>query len=153
MIADAAITATSSVDARMVSMAECIHGFEEESCGDCAARTTAGRESTGTMAGKSFALVFVPGLMKLTFLHLNREGDHWKFRWYASSSRSAIAVAQSGQATTRFHVNLSDLEFMHEIAYPYSTSVGGVSVTDSRYWFDEIAKQNAKYEIPPRVRH
>jgi hypothetical protein len=136
----------------MATMAECIHGFEEASCGDCAARVIAARNSTGTMAGKSFALVFVPRLNEFTFLHLNREGDHWKFRWYESPSRPAIEVAQSGQATTRNHVTLSDLEFIHEIAYPYSTSVGGVSVKDSRYWFDEISQQNAKYAIPPRVR-
>jgi hypothetical protein len=136
----------------MASMAECIHGFDEDKCGDCATRTAAGHNLTGTMAGKSFALVFVPGLNEFTFLHLNREGDHWKFRWYESSSRPATEVAQSGQATTRYHVSLSDLKFLHEIAYPYSTSVGGVSVKDSRYWFDEIAKQNAKYDIPPRIR-
>lgn len=135
----------------MANMAECIHGFEEETCGDCAARTAAGRASTGTMAGKSFALVFVPGLNEFTFLHLNREGDHWKFRWYESATRPATEVAQSGLATTRFHINLSDLQFIHEIAYPYSTSEGGVSVIDSRHWFNEIARQNAKYEIPPRI--
>ncbi len=99
------------------------------------------------MVGKSFALVFVPNLRDDTFLHLNREGDHWKFRWYSSPNRPAIELAQSGRATTRRVVALNDVEFVHEIAYPYSTNPGGISITDHRYWFDEIAKMNAKYSI------
>jgi hypothetical protein len=40
-----------------------------------------------------------------------------------------------------------DVEFLHEIAYPYSTSPEGVSVTNFRYWYDEIAKLNAAHNI------
>jgi hypothetical protein len=128
-------------------MPECIHGLEEERCDLCTQRGRVSRGVDGTMAGKSFALVFVPTLRSDTFVHLNREGDHWKFRWYESPSRPATELAQSGKASTRLVLDLDDVEFEHEMSYPYSTSPGGVSITDSRYWFDEIARVNAKYEI------
>jgi hypothetical protein len=99
------------------------------------------------MAGKSFALVFAPSLRVDTFLHLNREGDHWKFRLYSSPSQPATELAQSGKATTRLVLELRDVEFVHEIAYPYSISPGGVPITNTRYWFDEIAKANAKFGV------
>jgi hypothetical protein len=99
------------------------------------------------MAGKSFALVYAPTLRRDTFLHLNREGDHWKLRWYSSPNRPATELAQSGRASTRLALDLRDVDFEHEIAYPYSTSPGGVSVTDFRFWFDEIARINAAYDI------
>ena len=99
------------------------------------------------MAGKTFALIYAPSLRPDTFLHLNREGDHWKIRRYRSPSKPAEELAQSGRASTRQVLDLASLEILYEIAYPYSTSSGGVSVTDSRYWFDEIAKVNARHGI------
>ncbi|MER3388568.1 MAG: hypothetical protein RJQ01_00920 [Microcella sp.] len=42
-------------------------------------------------------------------------------------------------------LDITKLEIEHELAYPYSTSPSGVTVEDSRYWFDEIAKANSKY--------
>jgi hypothetical protein len=99
------------------------------------------------MAGKSFALVFAPSLRNDTFLHLNGEGDHWKFRWYSSPSSRAVELAQSGKATTRLAVEFSDIAIVHEIPYPYSTSPDGVSVERSDYWFDEIAKTNVAHDI------
>jgi hypothetical protein len=126
---------------------ECIHGLEDEQCSQCGERLRRASDVEGTMAGKSFALVFAPSLRDDTFLHLNREGDHWKIRWYSSSNRPANELAQSGQASTRLVVALSEIEFVHEISYPYSTSPGGVTITDHRYWFDEIAKVNAKHNI------
>jgi hypothetical protein len=50
--------------------------------------------------------------------------------------------------------NLNNVTFVHEIAYPYSTSPGGVSVENARYWFDEIAKANTAHDVSsgaPRV--
>ena len=99
------------------------------------------------MAGKSFALIYAPEIREDTFLHLNREGDHWKIRWYSSPSKPAVELAQSGRATTRQVMDLSSVAIVHEIAYPYSSSPGGVSVTKSDYWFDEIAKVNAQHGI------
>jgi len=46
-------------------------------------------------------------------------------------------------------LDLDNVEFVHEIAYPYSTRPGGVSIRDSRYWFDEIAKANANNDLAP----
>lgn len=128
-------------------MRECIHGLEEEQCGICGTSARRASRRDGTMAGKSFALVFLPSLREDTFLHLNREGDHWKLRWYSSPIRPATELAQSGRASTRLLLDLRDMEFVHEIAYPYSTRPDGVSVTNSRYWFDEIAKVNAAHDI------
>lgn len=99
------------------------------------------------MVGKSFALVFVPTLRNDTFLHLSRQGDHWKFRWYSSPSRPAIELAQSGKSSKRLVLDIRDVKFVHEIDYPYSTTPEGVSVTNFRYWYDEIAKMNAAKNI------
>ena len=128
-------------------MTECIHGLVENQCGVCGVGSRRSGGHMGTMAGKSFALVFAPGLRSDTFLHLNREGEHWKIRWYSSPSRSAIDLAQSGRASTRLVLDLRDVTFVHEIAYPYSSSPEGVSVTNFRYWYDEIAKVNAAHDI------
>lgn len=128
-------------------MTECIHGLEENQCGGCGASSLRPAGMSGSMVGKSFALVFAPSLRDDTFLHLNREGDHWKFRWYSSPSQPATELAQSGKATTRLRLELSEVEFVHEIAYPYSTSPGGVSIRNSAFWFDEIAKTNASHNI------
>jgi hypothetical protein len=128
-------------------MPECIHGFEEDQCGECAATKRRAAGAEGTMAGKTFALVYAPSLRKDTFLHLNREGDHWKFRWYSSPSRPATELAQSAKASTKLLVELRDVAFEHEISYPYSTDHGGVSITDHQYWFDQIAKVNAEYNV------
>lgn len=128
-------------------MTECIHGLEENQCGACGTTARSAGSHEGTMAGKSFALVYAPSLRGDTFLHLNREGDHWKFRWYSTPNRPATELAQSGRASTRLVLDLRDVDFVHEIAYPYSTNPGGVSVTDFRFWFDEIARVNAAYGI------
>ena len=125
-------------------MTECIHGLEEDFCGVCGRSAQGSSVQTGTMAGKSFALVYAPSLRDDTFLHLNREGDHWKFRWYSSPHREAIVEAQSGKSFTRRVLELNSVELVHEISYPYTTSPGGVSVTDYRYWFNEIAKANTE---------
>ena len=128
-------------------MTECIHGLVEDQCGVCGGGVRRAGGHMGTMVGKSFALVFVPSLRADTFLHLNREGDHWKFRWYSSPRRPATELAQSGRASTRLVLDLRDIEFVHEIAYPYSSRPEGVSVTDFRYWYDEIAKVNAAHNV------
>ena len=99
------------------------------------------------MAGKTFALVFAPSLRGDTFVHLNREGDHWKFRWYSSPDARPTEFAQSGAASIRMASDIRDLQFVHEISSPYSTSPGGVSVLDATYWFNEIAKANDAYGI------
>lgn len=128
-------------------MTECIHGLVDNQCDVCGTSAPRSAGANGTMAGKSFALVFAPSLRDDTFLHLNREGDHWKFRWYSSPSQPATELAQSGKATTRLQLELSEVEFVHEIAYPYSTSPGGISIRNSAFWFDEIAKTNASFDI------
>lgn len=131
-------------------MAECIHGLEEELCGACGDRLERANSRLGlggTMAGKSFALVFAPSIRHDTFVHLNREGVHWKIRWYRSPNQKPFEIAQSGLASTRRVYDLANVPFVHEIAYPYSTSVGGVSVENAQYWFDEIAKANALHNV------
>lgn len=128
-------------------MPECIHGLEENQCGVCGTSARSAKRLEGTMAGKTFALVFAPALREDTFLHLNREGDHWKFRWYLSPSRPATELAQSGKTSRRLVLDLHDVALVHEIAHPYSTSPEGISVTNFRYWYDEIAKLNAAHDI------
>lgn len=131
-------------------MPDCIHGLEEELCGACGdmrARSNSAMGLGGTMAGKSFALIYAPSIRHDTFLHLNREGFHWKIRWYQSATDKPFEIAQSGIASTRRVYNLNSIPFEHEIAYPYSTSPGGVTIKDSQYWFDEIAKANATHGI------
>lgn len=84
---------------RMGIMADCIHGLEEDQRGTCGTRALSADRREGTMAGKTFALVFAPALRGDTFLHFNREGDHWKFRWYSSPGRLPTELAQSGKAS------------------------------------------------------
>ncbi len=128
-------------------MAECIHGLDEERCDSCGRTAKGGSAPGGTMAGKSFALIFAPRIRDDTFLHLNREGDHWKIRWYPSPTRKAVELAQSGKSSTRIDIDLSDIRIEDEISYPYSTSPGGVTIQNSQYWFDEIAKANARRDV------
>ena len=125
-----------------------MHGLDLEQCDLCSGAQNPKRgASTGSMAGKSFALIYAPAIREDTFLHLNREGDHWKIRWYSSPSKPATELAQSGAASTRRVIDLASANIVEEIAYPYSTGTGGVSVKDSRYWFDEIQKANAQHGI------
>lgn len=134
-------------------MAECIHGLEEELCGACGdkrERANSGMGLGGTMVGKSFALIYAPSIRHDTFLHLNREGFHWKIRWYRSPNEKPFEIAQSGLASTRRVYYLPNIPFVHEITYPYSTSPGGVSVESARYWFDEIARTNAGHAVSAR---
>ncbi len=128
-------------------MDECIHGLDPDRCDSCRTQSSHGHGPNDDWTGKSFALVFAPSLRDDTFLHLNREGDHWKLRWYPSPDRPAVELAQSGKASTRVPLELDDLQRPVEIPYPYSTRPGGVSIKDSRYWFDEIAKANAEHGI------
>jgi hypothetical protein len=131
-------------------MTECRHGLDQDGCDICtpAAPVARGAGGTrGTWDGKTFALVFAPSLPVDSFLHLNRQGDHWKLRWYKSPSEPADVIDQSGPASTKLNLDLSKVEFQHEIAYPHSTSPGGVTVKDSRYWFVEIAKVNDAHGI------
>jgi len=127
-------------------MTECIHGLEAKDCGTCNDASDRRNGSDGSMVGKSFALVFAPGLCADTFIHLNREGDHWKFRRYLSPNRPPTELAQSGKSS-RLSIDIKDVRIVHEISYPYSTSLDGVSVANSRYWFDEIEKANAAMEV------
>lgn len=132
-------------------MAECIHGLEEELCGACndkRDRANPGSSRGGMMAGKSFALIYAPSIRHDTFLHLNREGIHWKIRYYPSASDKPVEIAQSGLLSTRRVYDLSEVPFVHELSYPYSTGLGGESVENSRYWFDEISKANSKFNVP-----
>ena len=126
-------------------MAECRHGFDEAECDLCLAAARPASERTGSREGQSFALIYAPSLDAGTFLHLNRQGDSWKIRRYSAASRRPEELAQSGEKTTRMMLDITKLEIEHQIAYPYSTSPSGVTVEDSRYWFDEISKANAKY--------
>jgi hypothetical protein len=130
----------------MARMTECIHGLDAKDCGTCNCASNRRDGSDGTMAGKSFALVFAPGLCADSFIHLNREGDHCKFRRYSSPNRPPTELAQSGKSS-RLSIDIKDVRIVHEISYPYSTSLGGVSVADSRYWFGEIEKANDAMEV------
>ena len=53
-----------------------------------------------------------------------------------------MVFAQSGKATTKLQLDLGAHKFADEIAYPHSNTPSGVSVLNSQYWFDEIAKAN-----------
>lgn len=116
-------------------MNECIHGLEEDLCGACAdgrERSNSRMGLGGTMAGKSFALIYAPSIRHDTFLHLNREGFHWKIRWYPSPSKKPFEIAQSGLASTRRVYDLNNVPFVNEISYPYSTQPGGVSIENAQ---------------------
>ena len=56
-------------------------------------------------------------------------------------------MAQSGIRTTRRVLDLDTVAIVHEVSYPYSTAPSGVSVKNSQYWFDEIAKVNSKFDL------
>ena len=137
--------------ARLAIMAECIHGLELDRCDICSPAEPVTRGSGGSKgtswSGKTFALVYAPSLRGDTFLHLNREGDHWKFRWYPAPDRAYVEVAQSSKTRSRMELNLSDVELVHEIGYLHSSNPGGVKVTNAQYWFDEIARVNAAHGI------
>lgn len=128
-------------------MAECRHGMDEASCATCTSPSRSAGAPTGSRAGQSFALIYAPSLNRETFLHLNRQGDSWKIRHYPSPHGAPRELAQAGAKSTRMVLDLDELEIVHEVAYPYSTSPSGVSVEDHRYWFDEIAKTNSKFDI------
>lgn len=126
---------------------ECIHGLESSRCETCKATTSRGSNPGSEWSGKSFALVYVPSLRRDTLLHLNREGDHWKLRWYNSPSQPAVELAQSGRSSRGLVLDLQAVLRPPQIAYPHSSGAGGVSIKDSRYWFDEIAKMNKEHGI------
>lgn len=130
-------------------MAECRHETEVDLCDYCSTSSTPRtRESSGKRSdGHSFALIYAPSMRKDTFLHLNRQGERWKIRWYFSPSRPAEDLAQSGEKTTKLDVDLDTLQLVHDLPYPTSRAPSGVKVTNSRYWFDEIASVNAAYGI------
>lgn len=129
-------------------MTECIHGLDINQCGVCSGRSTVRHGVVdGAWVGKRFALIYAPSVHDGTFLHLNREGDHWKIRWYQSAHSPATELAQSGRASTRRVLDLETIEIVHEIDYPYSSSPGGVTVKDSRYWFGEIQRANDLHDI------
>lgn len=131
-------------------MSDCIHGLEEGLCGSCSyqrERSTPGREPTRDWDGQTFTLIYAPSIRDDTFLHLNRQGSHWKIRWYKSPNEKPFEVAQSGLASTRQVYDLNEVEFVHEVTYPYSTSIGGESVKNAQYWFDEIARVNDKHGV------
>lgn len=129
----------------VTNVPQCRHGFEEQDCDLCVTASRPASERTGSREGQSFALIYAPSLDRSSFLHLNRQGDSWKIRRYSSPSRRPEELAQSSEKTTRMMLDITRLEIEHELAYPYSTSPSGVTVEDSRYWHDEIAKANAKY--------
>ena len=134
-------------------MSECIHGLEEELCGSCGDqrdRSNLRHEPGRDWDGQTFALIYAPSIRDDTFLHLNRQGSHWKIRWYKSPNQKPYEVAQSGLASTRQVFDLNEVKFVHEVSYPYSTSIGGVSVENAQHWFDEIARMNDKHGISAR---
>lgn len=125
---------------------ECIHGFPTDQCATCLGDGGAGRSrGDGSKTGQSFALVYAPGLRQDTFLHLNREGEHWKIRWYPSPTSPPVELAGSAQSSSTYVADLRSVELRHEIWYPTSMASDGVTVKDSRYWFDAIARANAQH--------
>ena len=128
-------------------MNECIHGFELGQCDLCNASRPGVSRISEWGEIQTFSLVYIPSHWPDTFVHLNVQGDHWKLRHYASPHRPAIELAQSGEASTRVVLDLAELVREHEESYPHSRTPTGVAVTDSRYWFDEIQKVNAKHGI------
>jgi hypothetical protein len=136
----------------MHHMTDCRHGFPEGECGDCADAVVrpSRSSSTGRAEGHAFALVYAPTFCEDTFLHLNRQGDRWKFRRYTSPDQPAEVLAQSAPSSNSGIADLGSIEWFHEIDYPHSRKPAGVTVEDSRYWFDAIERANAQYaeEIP-----
>ena len=131
---------------RSASISECIHGLDEERCETCGTRATSTSDQSGTMAGQTFALVYAPSLRAETFIHLNRQGNHWKFRSYPYRNSPPIELAQAGRGSKLPDLVLAEVAILHEIAYPHS-SAGGHSVEDSLFWFEQIEKLNATYSI------
>ena len=133
-------------------MTECRHGFPENECGDCSGSSTRSSRSerTGASAGNSFALIYAPLFREDTFLHLNRQADRWKIRRYPSPHAAAEVLAQSAPSSVSVVEDLGSIGWLHEVAYPHSRTPEGVTVEDSRYWFDAIERANAQYakEIP-----
>jgi hypothetical protein len=126
---------------------ECIHELQQDLCGTCGVNARRVGDSSRLLAGKSFALIVAPGILEGTFLHLNREGERWKIRWYSSPNRPAVEMEGSGFASKHRVEALDDINILQEIAYPHSTSPSGVPVDNFRFWFDEINRMNAKYDI------
>ena len=121
--------------------------MNESDCDLCAAAVRHAESRGGSRSGHSFALIYAPSLHQETFLHLNRQGESWKIRHYHSPHRPAAVVAQAGEKSTRLVIDLARLVIEHEISYPHSLAPTGVSVEDHRYWYDEIAKANARHRI------
>ena len=115
----------------------------------CGASGASRSGSDGTWVGQSFHLVFAPSIRADTFLHLNRQGDHWKLRHYPSRTQRPVVIAQSGPASGGPALNLAMVGFKHERFYPHSSGSDGVRVNNSAFWFDEIAKANAEYLPEP----
>jgi hypothetical protein len=134
-------------------MSECRHGFDEGECDLCITAARPASERAGSREGQTFTLIYAPSLREDTFLHLNQQGDSWKIRHYGSPHRAAEEVAQSSEKRTRRMVDLTTLEIVHQIPYPYSNTPSGVTVEDPRYWFDEIAKANAKHNVGAETKH
>lgn len=128
-------------------MSECRHGMNEADCDHCTAPGRASSAATGSRTGHTFALIYAPSLNRVTFLHLNRQGESWKIRHYSSPHRAPTVVAQAGEKSTRIVLDLAQLVIEHELPYEHSRRPTGVSVDDTRYWFDEIAKANARQGI------
>lgn len=124
-------------------MDDCLHGFEHHECADCLGQVSGSQAlSDGTKAGQSFSLVYAPAVREDTFVHLNREGEHWKIRWYPSPNAPAIEMAGSA---SKGLADLDALDLLHEIDYPTSASTDGETIKNSRYWFDAIARANAQH--------
>lgn len=127
-------------------MTDCIHGFPEEQCATCLGENATARGAgNGSMAGQSFALVYAPEVREETFVHLNRQGEHWRMRQDPSPSKPAVEVAGSAPSSLTHEPDLSRLARFHEIPYPTSMAAEGVPETDSRFWFDETARANARF--------
>lgn len=132
----------------ILGMTDCVHGFSDGLCGDCSAarsRSVDLGSATRSSGGYGFALVYAPAFRTDTFVHLNREGEHWKIRHYPSPSTPAVGLAQSAPSSSPKVADLESIELRHEIAYPHSLAPGGVTTKDSRYWFDAITKANAAH--------
>ena len=136
-------------------MTECMHDFPENECGDCSGSATRSSRpaSTGASTGNSFALIYAPLFRKDTFLHLNRQADRWKIRSFPSPHAPAEVLARSAPSSVSLVEDLASVGWLHEIAYPHSRTPEGVTVEDSRYWFDAIERANAQYaEAIPALR-
>ena len=125
-------------------MTECLHGFDDGQCATCAGDGRRSGPSSASSTGRTFALVFAPSLRGDTFLHLNRQGDQWKFRWYPAPDAPPVELAQSAPSSGGDPA-LSSIPIQQEIAHPHSSAPEGVGVMDSRYWFDVIERTNREH--------